>query len=69
MPSATPERDLGEAGLNDALERLRQRIEDPAAGNPIVSLAETLEWCYTLEEHHVKRLGRAAFEQQRAASA
>jgi hypothetical protein len=46
------QRALGEVGLSEAYDRLSGRLSDPDLGNPIVSLAETLEWCYTLEEHH-----------------
>jgi hypothetical protein len=62
------ERTLGERALNEALSRLRERLNDSNIGDPMVSLAEVLEWCYTLEEYHVKRIGRPAYEAQRSAS-
>jgi hypothetical protein len=43
------ERKLGEAGLAEAHQRLADRIGDPVAGDPLLSLAETLTWCYVLE--------------------
>jgi hypothetical protein len=52
----TAERELGELGLREAIDRLQGRISDPSLGEPIVSLAEVLEWIYTLEEFHKKRI-------------
>jgi hypothetical protein len=53
------ERAIGEAGLAEAYQRLSERIADPAMGEPLLSLAETLEWCYSLEEHLRHDPGRA----------
>jgi hypothetical protein len=64
MRFVNDQRDLGEAGLAEALDRLRQRLADRIR-NPIISLGEALEWCYALECYHVDRLGWSAFEGQR----
>jgi len=53
------ERAIGEAGLAEAYQRLSERIADPATGEPLLSLAETLEWCYSLEEYLRHCPGRA----------
>lgn len=62
------ERTFGETALNEALSRLRERLNDSNIGDPMISLAETLEWCYALEEYHWKRIERPAYEAQRSAS-
>jgi hypothetical protein len=53
------ERILGEQALHGALERLQARIDDPALGDPRISVAEVLEWSYALQEYHVDQLKRA----------
>jgi hypothetical protein len=56
------ERKRAETGLAEAYKRLTDRIGDPAAGDPVLSLAETLTWCYALEEHlRQGRGGNAAY--------
>ncbi len=50
------ERDLGETGLREAIERLRDRLTPQPADDPLIPLAEALSWCYSLEEYHRARL-------------
>jgi hypothetical protein len=44
-----------EAALNEALDRLRDRLGDPAVGEPLISLGEALNAMYELEEYHAAR--------------
>jgi hypothetical protein len=52
MSEPTP-LELGELGLAEAFDRLRGRVGTQAdPGSVLVSLGETLEWLYALEELH-----------------
>jgi len=62
------ERTLGETGLNEAFSRLRERLSGSIIGDPVVSLAEVLEWCYRLDVYHSLRIGWPDYEAQRSAS-
>jgi hypothetical protein len=68
IPGMTDERVLGEKGHSEALQRLRDRLNDPGMGDPLISLAEVLEWSYTLDEYHAKQLGANYRKTIRAAS-
>jgi hypothetical protein len=59
-------RKLGESGLWEAVHRLRSRLQQPATDEPLISLAEVLAWCYSLEEFHAKRLSRRIYYDLRA---
>jgi hypothetical protein len=45
-----------EQGLHEALDRLDNRINDPATGDPLIPVAEALNWAYGLECWHRPRL-------------
>jgi hypothetical protein len=52
------DRDFAETGLREAMDRLRQRLQDhPTApsADPLISLGEALEWLYALHNHHVSQ--------------
>jgi hypothetical protein len=53
----TPERELGEQGLGEALDRLERRLINPAEGNLLVSLGDALTWLYALEDYHAYSMG------------
>jgi hypothetical protein len=53
------ERQRAEQGLREALDRLDSRINDQATGDPLISLAEALNWAYSLEDWHRKKLKAA----------
>jgi hypothetical protein len=55
------ERELGEAGLAEAYQRLSERVSNPTEVGPLLSLAETLEWCYSLECHFRQQMGDPAY--------
>jgi len=43
------DREFAEAGLNEAMERLRDRLQErPEDGDPLISLAESLEWLWRI---------------------
>jgi hypothetical protein len=50
------ERELGETGLREAIERLRDRLTPEPTDDPLIPLAEALTWCYSLDEYHRGRL-------------
>jgi hypothetical protein len=65
---ARTEREFGKAGLAEAMDRLRDRLNDPSSGDPIISLAEALHWCYALQELQIDLMGRPAFQRLRDGS-
>jgi len=67
MNSKSPEQDIGERGLREALQRLRDHLDSP--GDPLVPFAEALAWAYALEEWHRQRLGGSTYFACRNASA
>jgi hypothetical protein len=62
------DRRLAEAGLSEAIDRLRFRLDPSNEGDPLIPLAETMEWLYRLERFHVKRLSTQAFKETRSGS-
>lgn len=57
-----------DAALQEAVARLRDRMNDPSLGDPLVSAGDALNTLYELEEYHVGRLTRASYYPQRDAS-
>lgn len=55
-----------QTGLQEALERLRQRLADFEAGDPLVSLDEVLAHLYSLDQYHANRLKDAYWNQRKA---
>jgi hypothetical protein len=45
-----------EQGLREALDRLEHCIDSPGTGDPLIPFAEALNWIYSLEEWHRKKL-------------
>jgi hypothetical protein len=55
---AVADRDFAETGLREAIDRLRQRLQDyptDPSKDPLISLGEALEWLYALHNHHVSQ--------------
>jgi hypothetical protein len=63
--SGVPERTFGEAGLAESYDRLGIRLQDSTTGDPLLSLAETIEWLYALDQLHLEQssLGPAVYDQ------
>jgi hypothetical protein len=65
LSEITP-RQLGELGLADSLERLRERVTNGAEPGPVlISLGDTLEWLYRLEKFHEQLVGATMFDTAR----
>ena len=50
------ERSFGEQGLHEALGRLKKRLANSSFGDPLISVAEALEWSYALQEYHIGQI-------------
>lgn len=57
MTDVSGDRDFGEKGLQKAYDRLSGELDTDRNDDAMVTLAEVLHWCYSLEEYHVDRLG------------